>query len=277
MMNSNGKPPKIIYGTAWKETRTADLVHLALSKGFRAIDTACQPKHYHEPGVGEGLRRAYSDGIKREDLFLQTKFTPLSGQDPQSIPYDHNAGLKDQVLESMEVSKKNLGTKVIDSLVLHSPMNSWYELAEVWETFEGIVSKGEAVQIGISNCYDLRVLEKLVQDSNVKPSFVQNRLYQQSAYDFELRKFCLENKILYQSFWTLSANPHILQSEIMMDIAHRRERTSAQIFFRYLSQQNIVPLTGTTSEKHMEEDLSIFEFELDEEECGLINALGPFI
>ena len=276
MMNSDGKKPKIIYGTAWKENRTADLVHLALSKGFRAIDTACQPKHYSEPGVGEGLRRAYSDGIKREDLFLQTKFTPLSGQDPLSIPYDHNAGLKDQVLESLEVSKKNLGTETIDSLVLHSPMNSWYELAEVWETFESIVGKGEAVQIGISNCYDLRVLEKLFQDSRIKPSFVQNRFYQQSGYDFDLRKFCLENKILYQSFWTLSANPHILQNEIMMEIAGKREKTSAQVLFRYLSQQNIVPLTGTKSEKHMEEDLSIFEFVLDEEECALINGLGPF-
>ena len=40
--------PKIIYGTAWKKERTAQLVEQAIVAGFRGIDTACQPKHYHE-------------------------------------------------------------------------------------------------------------------------------------------------------------------------------------------------------------------------------------
>lgn len=76
--------PRIIYGTAWKKERTADLVQLAIRKGFRAIDTACQPKHYNEAGVGEGIQRAYQEGIvRRENLFIQTKFTSLSGQDPK--------------------------------------------------------------------------------------------------------------------------------------------------------------------------------------------------
>ena len=58
--NSDLIMPAIVYGTAWKEDRTADLVELALKKGFRGIDTACQPKHYNEPGVGEGIQRAMS-------------------------------------------------------------------------------------------------------------------------------------------------------------------------------------------------------------------------
>jgi diketogulonate reductase-like aldo/keto reductase len=44
--------PPIFYGTAWKKDKTADLVDLAIRSGFRAIDTACQPKHYNEAGVG---------------------------------------------------------------------------------------------------------------------------------------------------------------------------------------------------------------------------------
>lgn len=47
--------PNIIYGTAWKKERSAELVRLAINKGFRGIDTACQPKHYNEAGVGEGI------------------------------------------------------------------------------------------------------------------------------------------------------------------------------------------------------------------------------
>jgi diketogulonate reductase-like aldo/keto reductase len=75
--------PALLYGTAWKKERTAELVAEAVHWGFRGIDTACQPKHYHEPGVGEGLRRAYAEGIvTRQDMFLQTKFTSFDGQDP---------------------------------------------------------------------------------------------------------------------------------------------------------------------------------------------------
>lgn len=77
--------PSIFYGTAWKKERTAELVQLALKSGFRAIDTACQPKHYQEAGVGEGILRS---GIPRDQIFLRTKFTPVDGQDPNKIPYD---------------------------------------------------------------------------------------------------------------------------------------------------------------------------------------------
>jgi len=119
------KIPKLIYGTAWKEDRTADLVELALEKGFRGIDTACQPKHYKEPLVGEGIQRAYTKGLKREDLFLQTKFTSISGQDPNDIPYDRVKNLSEQIIESFAVSKENLQTDYLDSLILHSPMEKF--------------------------------------------------------------------------------------------------------------------------------------------------------
>ena len=62
------KVPALIYGTAWKEDRTANLVEKALEKGFKGIDTACQPKHYQEHLVGDGLERAFSSGLAREDI-----------------------------------------------------------------------------------------------------------------------------------------------------------------------------------------------------------------
>ena len=66
------KMPWIIYGTAWKKERTADLVVKAVQAGFKGIDTACQPKHYDEQLVGEALQRLKGNGIKRETLFVQT-------------------------------------------------------------------------------------------------------------------------------------------------------------------------------------------------------------
>ena len=94
------KVPALIYGTAWKEDRTANLVKKALEKGFKGIDTACQPKHYQEHLVGDGLERAFASGIVREDIFLQTKFTPLPGQDPNRIPYDPQAPIQEQMSQS---------------------------------------------------------------------------------------------------------------------------------------------------------------------------------
>lgn len=65
--------PTLIYGTAWKKDRSAELVYTALKAGFRAVDTAAQPKHYREDLVGEGIRKAITEGIvKREDIYVST-------------------------------------------------------------------------------------------------------------------------------------------------------------------------------------------------------------
>ena len=63
--------PRMMYGTAWKKEQTAELVYKAIKAGFRAFDTAAQPKHYNEAGVGEGVRRAIHEGIvHRQDLWV---------------------------------------------------------------------------------------------------------------------------------------------------------------------------------------------------------------
>ena len=82
------KMPPIIYGTAWKKERTTGLSVQAITAGFRGIDTACQPKHYNEPGVGEALIKLNALGIRREALFIQTKFTSLSGSEHKFTPLD---------------------------------------------------------------------------------------------------------------------------------------------------------------------------------------------
>ena len=94
--------PYIIYGTAWKKDETSSLVYQAIDKGFRFIDTACQPKHYNEPQVGLGIRMAMDAiGLSREDIFIQTKFTSLDGQDLNNLPYERDAKLEDQVRQSI--------------------------------------------------------------------------------------------------------------------------------------------------------------------------------
>jgi len=271
--NQNVPIPCMIYGTAWKKERTADLVALALENGFRGIDTACQPKHYEEALVGEGCEHFYAKGGKREDLFIQTKFTPRDGQDPLKIPYDPNASLEEQIITSWEVSKQNLHTNYLDSLLLHSPLFPYSNLHTAWKIFESLYDEGEVRHIGISNCYDLSLLQRLYEDAHIKPSIVQNRFYADVHYDKTLRAWANEKGILYQSFWTLSANPHILHSSILKGIAQQYRKSAEQIFYRYVSQKGIIPLNGTTSSSHMKEDLSIFEFALSPEEIASIDTL----
>jgi len=260
------KMPRIIYGTAWKKERTRDLVARALRAGFRGIDTACQPKHYNEPQVGEALAAVADEGITRNEIFLQTKFTPLPGQDPATVPYDPAASLAEQVTQSFETSQRNLQTDRIDSLVLHSPLAPHALLMEAWGAMEKIHEAGGAGQLGISNCYDPRVLEILHRDARVKPAVVQNRFYADTGYDRELRHWCAEQGIIYQSFWTLTANPHLLASPSVHSLARQYGKTEPQILFRFLTQAGIAPLTGTCSETHMNEDLDIFSFELTTDE-----------
>ena len=267
------KMPRLIYGTAWKKERTADLVVKAIQAGFKGIDTACQPKHYDEPLVGAALQRLKDHGIERETLFLQTKFTPLSGQDPKQLPYDKNSPMESQVVQSFETSKKNLQTHYVDSLILHSPVAPHALMMKVWDAMETIQKTGGARQLGISNCYDTEVMRQLYADASVKPAVVQNRFYQETRYDADLRHWCSDHGVIYQSFWTLTANPHVLVSNIVRTIAQKYNKTEVQIFFRYLSQSGIVPLTGTSSEQHMREDLSIFDFELSSDDLKNVSHL----
>jgi len=265
--------PKILYGTAWKKEHTAALVAQAVRLGFRGIDTACQPKHYHEAGVGEGLARCFEAGLQRRDIFLQSKFTPADGQDPYRIPYDQKASLAEQVAQSFKTSLTNLQTDYLDSLVLHSPLASEPSTMEAWRAMETIFHAGGAKQLGISNCYELDQLARLYDRSEVKPAVVQNRFYADTGYDRDIRAFCRQHGMLYQSFWTLTANPRVLAHGTVVSLAENYRRTPEQVFLRYLTQSDVIPLTGTTNELHMREDLAIFDFQLTAPERDAVAAL----
>lgn len=265
--------PAILYGTAWKQTETARLVELAVREGFRGIDTACQPKHYAEAGVGAGVGACLTPRLRRAELYLQTKFTPLSGQDPRHIPYDPHAAPPQQVVQSLAVSLRNLQTDYVDCLVLHSPLPTPQQTLGVWRALEACVDAAQVRQIGISNCYDPAELEQLFQAARIKPAVVQNRFHAATGYDRTLRAFCTRQQIVYQSFWTLTANPQLLAHPTIAALASSHARTAPQIVFRYLTQVGIVPLSGTRSVAHMREDLSIFDFELTAAQRQAVEAL----
>lgn len=280
---SNGKP-FLVYGTAWKEQETARYVSEAVRVGFRFIDTACQPKHYNEAGVGDGWKAAADElGLQRSDLFLQTKYTSYSGQDPKRVPYDHTAPIEDQVKQSLEVSLKNLHTDYLDSLVMHSPFNTVEQTMEAYRVMESFVDEGKVLRLGISNCYDFDFFTAIYNQARIKPTVLQNRFYAESNFDTELRKFCREKGIWYQSFWTLTANRHALALPEVKQLAEKKNLTPQTYMYAFMmSLGYATPLDGTRSQQHMVEDVAVMErmqggehiFESEEELRHMAQILG---
>ena len=262
--------PRLIYGTAWKAERTAALVEAALRAGFRGIDSAAQPRHYHEAGVGAGLAEV---ALPRDSLYLQTKFTPPDGQDSTRLPYALDAPLATQIEQSLLSSLRHLGSDYVDGLVLHSPLASRAATLEAWRAMQQWVTRGAVRQLGISNCYALAEFDALYRAADIKPAVLQNRFHARTRHDRELRAYCRAHDVIYQSFWTLTANPEALASATLRNLALRHRCAPAQILYRYLTHIDVVPLIGTTSVAHMREDLAIFDFALDARECDAVSLL----
>ncbi|KTD56992.1 oxidoreductase,aldo/keto reductase family [Legionella santicrucis] len=268
--------PPFLYGTAWKEERTQELTYQALQNGFTGIDTANQRKHYFEEGVGLGIQQFLkTSGKKRTSLFLQTKFTPVSSQDHRK-PYDEGDSYKTQVTQSVVSSLKHLQTDYIDSYILHG-LSYYSELVqddlEIWRAMEGLFHEGTVRLLGISNV-NLAQLEALYKHATVKPSFVQNRCFANTQWDLPIRLFCEKHGIIYQAFSLLTANQSYLLTDRLQKLAQQYHKTVAQIIFRFALQLGILPLTGTSSQYHMQEDLSIDSFELSPDSLKAIEEIS---
>src|ERR1043166_1642191 len=229
----------LIYGTAWKEAATERLTRLALEAGFRAIDTANQRRHYFEAGVGAAVAGAIRDGVvRRDELFLQTKFTYASSQDHR-LPYDPRADPATQVRQSFASSLEHLQVDAIDSYVLHGPSRSRGlsdEDIAVWRAMESL----PAASLGVSNV-SLRQLAALCDLAATPPKFVQNRCFAATQWDAAIRAFCRDRGIVYQGFSLLTANVNELRSAAFRKIVQRVRRTPAQVVFRFARQIGIAP------------------------------------
>lgn len=280
-MNASASPPSpgippFLYGTAWKEDETERLTRLALEAGFRGIDTANQRRHYFEAGVGAGIAGAVAAGIvKREGLFLQTKFTYVRGQDHR-LPYDPKADLTTQVRQSFESSLSHLGVDSLDSYVLHGP-SSGDGLSssdrEVWRAMEELHTAGRTRLLGVSNV-SLDQLEELWEHARVPPAFVQNRCFARNGWDHHVRAFCRANGAVYQGFSLLTANVRELRHPAFAALVERTGMTAAQVVFRFARQVGMLPLTGTTDVAHMREDLDSERFVLAEEDVRLVESIA---
>jgi diketogulonate reductase-like aldo/keto reductase len=256
--------PPFLYGTAWKEDRTEQCVLAAIAAGFRGIDTANQRKHYFELGVGAALAKAYAAGtVKRADLFLQTKFTFLRGQD-ERLPYDPKAPVYEQVKQSFKSSLEHLGTDYLDSYVLHGPSTGsglTQDDRDAWRAIEDLHATGKIRLLGVSNV-NAAQLEELCGAARVKPSVAQIRTYASRGWERDIRAVCGQHGILFQCFSLLTANREVPSHPAFQKIQKRLGCTPPQLLFRFAFHLGWLPLSGTTDPTHMREDLACDCFEL---------------
>lgn len=267
--------PSFMYGTAWKKEATTSLILQAVAAGFTAIDTANQLVHYDEARVGEALLTLTKQGVARDKLFLQTKFTSVSGQD-QRTPYDASAELTTQVKQSFDSSLAHLHTDYLDSYVLHGPYYRRGLAAEDWEVWAAIEAQydaGNTKMIGVSNV-SAEQLTLLCAKAKHKPMVVQNRCYAALGWDKDVREVCRANGLIYQGFSLLTANREVFAEPDVRAMAANYQTGLAQIVFRFAQQIGMLPLTGTTNQQHMKEDLQSDRFTLTPEELQRIETIG---
>jgi diketogulonate reductase-like aldo/keto reductase len=140
-------------------------------------------------------------------------------------------------------------------VLLHSPLNNLPDTLSAWKTLESYVSGGQIRNLGISNT-PLPILKVLWDNVNVKPAVVQNRFCREEGgvYDQEVRRFCRDKGIIYQSFWTLSANPQLLNHTSVQRLAgHCSVSREVAMYALVLGLNGTCILNGTKN--HMVQDV----------------------
>ena len=132
---------------------------------------------------------------------------------------------------------------------------------------------GRTRVLGVSNV-GVWHLQVQAEHHSELPAFVQNRCFARFGWDREVRAFCREHKIRYQGFSLLTANPEVLSSKLVREIASRNNATPAQVVFRFSIAVGMLPLTGTSDPTHMAEDLGSHLVELSEKEVAAIESIA---
>jgi len=207
--------------------------------------------------VGEALQiLSQKHEISREQIWLQTKFTSINGQDRNKpLPYDPDKSVKEQVQTSFATSLRQLHTTYLDSYILHSPLRTIEETMEAWRVLATLQDEGKVKLIGVSNTYDVDTLESLSSERKVQ--VVQNRWYERNSFDKDVYEYCKQSGIMYQSFWTLTGSPTLLGSSAVGTLAEKAGATPAQVVYKFAQLHGIVPLAGSTNEKHMRDGVEV--------------------
>ncbi len=222
----------------------------ALEVGYRHIDTAAV--YGNERGVGEAIRES---GLPREEIFVTTK---LWNEDVRKGAFQ----------EALEHSLELLGLEFVDLYLVHWPVPGKYR--EAWRHMEQFHKQGRARAIGVSNFMEHH-LDDLLADADVVPMVNQvefhPRLRRQSLMDY-----CAAKRIQFEA-WSPLMQGRFKELNELAPIAARHGKTVPQVILRWNLQHGVVTIPKSVHRSRIEENGSIFDFELSEDEMASIDAL----
>ena len=252
ILNNGIKMPIIGLGT-WTFTNeeAEEAVYIAIKNGYRLIDTA---QYYgDEIGVGKGVRKAIDEGIvKREDIFVTSKIYAST---------DHN--------KAIEKSLNNLDLDYIDLLLIHQP---GFDDKGLYQTMEKYYKEGKLKAIGISNYYTKEAIDEVLSYAEIVPAVIQNEnhIYYQNT---ELQEYVKQYGIIIESWYPFGGRGHTSENfnnGVIKELAEKYNKTSAHIILRWQLQAGYIAIPGSKNPDHIKENISIFDFELSDEDMKQI-------
>lgn len=245
--------PVVGLGTyALHGSTCVNAVRTALESGYRLIDTASF--YGNEREVGEGVR---ASGVPREEVVVQTKLYPNQ--------YSH-------AVRAIEACLSKLDLGYIDILLLHHPASND---VRAYRAIEQAIRDGKVRSAGIS-CYYIRELDAFLPQVDLKPVLVQNEVHPYYQ-DTPVVRHIQEADILVQAWYPLGGrgfNRELMTDPVLRDIAAAHGKSLVQVILRWDLQRGVTVIPGSSDPEHIRENISVFDFELSENEMGKIAALS---
>lgn len=249
-LNNGVKMPKLGFGTILQfGEQIEDNVAFALNNGYSLIDTA--NRYDNEVEVGLGLKKS---GVKREEIFLETKLGPTL--------YENDNAIDDTL--------KRLGVDYIDLMILHHPVNNYIY---AYKMLEKAYKEGKLRAIGISN-FPVEKIQEVLDQCEIVPAVMQCECH--PYYPAEhVKAFLEEHGIALQAWYPLGhGNADMINDEVFIELGKKYNKTPVQIILRWHTQMGFGLVPGSKSHTHIKENVEIFDFELTAEEMKLIEGVN---
>ena len=234
----------------------------AIYAGYRLFDTA--EAYHNEEYVGEAIRYCIQEGIiKREDVFVITKLSP------------HNKIGYEETKKAIKGSLERLGIDYIDLYLIHwpnvTPDDRWKRLnAESWLAMEEFFYEGKIKSLGVSNFLQHHI-EELLKTAKIKPVVNQLNLNptwpQKDAVDY------CRSKNIQCVAWAPIIKVEKWNTKLLETLSKKYQKSVAQISLRWSVQKGFIPLAKTVHKERMIENLSIFDFEISEDDMDKLDGL----
>ena len=244
--------PMVGFGTnTLRGAEGARFVSEAISVGYRLIDTATI--YGNEEAVGKGIK---SSKINRKELFVTSKIWV------DDFGYD-------SAKKAFETSLNKLDLDYLDLYLLHRPRG---DVKGTWKAIEEIYQKGRIKAIGISN-FNKEQIDELMGYAKIQPAVNQIESHVFFQQD-EALEYLKEYKIQMEAWSPFAAGRNgVFENEILAQIGEKYSKTNAQVCLRWNYQRGVVVIPRTSKKSHMIENLSIFDFELDQDDMNAIAKL----